>query len=354
LDGSADSPEESAPSGLPSPSGVGDLALLDDSPFAPYLPAIAELTSLPPQTAQEEAAIKARSDSLGEFIAQCMHDRGFEYFDAPWEVEREESVVFFPDGVDLIAVGTLPDEIDQVRRTGYGLVAPAGGVEIIEDNSPEAQANEDYRASLSAAAQAAYDLALNGQDFFEEPDSSIPAGCGALAIEAFPEVQATELSVYRQFWLEFGPLVLEMNQLVFDGVFQDQRLRSLSLDWYDCMVKAGYDQLTAGWHYTTDNINLNAGFDLALATKLDGQAGPSWYSVDGLIQIPDEERSLVGSPPEIAIAVADFECRQPLDYFDTHKAVQFELEQQFVDANSAALEGILDFYERYKTGDYDQ
>ncbi|MDR0594991.1 MAG: hypothetical protein LBG60_17440 [Bifidobacteriaceae bacterium] len=355
-DGAATSaaPTRVEPSSGPSSSGTETLEVLEDSPFSPYLPAITAIAKLPDYTEAQEAEIRERVAAQSEFIAECMRDRGFDYFGGEdWEPDDTSQETWFVAGEeDVIPVGRMPEGIERVRAEGYGLWGPAGGAQLVEGSESD-RANEEYRASLSAEAAAAYDLALGGQDYLEQPDLAIPAGCGALAIEAHPEADSGEISVRRQFWIEFGPLILGMNRLVLEDVFQDQRVRDLSLDWYDCMAKAGYGVLVEGWQYTTDNITLNAGADLAKATHPDGQVGEFWYRGLEMAQTPDSERSLVASSAEIAIAVADFECREPLDYFDTHKAVQLELEQRYVEENQAAFDGLLDFYERYRSGDLD-
>jgi hypothetical protein len=117
------------------------------------------------------------------------------------------------------------------------------------------------------------------------------------------------------------------------------------------MARAGYGALTEGRRYSIDTINLNAGWDLALTVHPDGEIGRYWYS-DGTVDVPEEERSLVGSDAEIAIAVADFECREPLDYFTVHREVQLELEQRYIDQNRASFDALMTFYDHYKSGDH--
>ncbi|MDR2566975.1 MAG: hypothetical protein LBC97_13165 [Bifidobacteriaceae bacterium] len=306
---------------------------------------------LPEYTAAQEARIREWERDREDSIAGCMRERGFDYFPGDWEPEEAgASMLFFVDGVDVIAVNGLPNDLARVRAEGYGLRAPAGGTESGGEALPGAQANEEYRESLSADSREAYDLAMGGQDVYEEPDPSALPGCLTLANERHPEPELGDLSVARQFWVDFGPLVLGMNRVALEDVFNDQRVRDLSLEWYSCMVKAGYSELAEGGYYSVDNIDLNAGYSLALATKADGEVGDSWYNF-GISDTPDDERSLVGSPAEIAIAVADFQCREPLNYFETHRAVQLELEQAYVDQNSAAFDKLTAFYDRYKAGD---
>jgi hypothetical protein len=349
-DGEASATSESSgerPVGATSP-GADQLEVLEDSPFAQYMPVIVELLSLPEYTSAQEAEIRARDTAISEFIAGCMRERGFDYFWDEWEPdEPSAAAVFFADGVDLIPVNRLPGSIDRVRAEGYGLQSPTGGSESGAETSGASLANEEYRSSLSVGSRSAYDLALTGQDYEKEPDPAIPPGCGALAIEEYPEVETTAPSTRQRFWAEFGPLVLGMNTVVLEDAFQDQRVRDLSLGWYDCMAEAGYDELTAGWRYSTENVTINAGVELAMTTLPDGETGWYWYDI-GSQDTPDGQRSLVGSEAEIAIAVADFECRQPLDYFGTHRAVQLELEQEYVDDNQAAFDGLLAVYESYR------
>jgi hypothetical protein len=51
-----------------------------------------------------------------------------------------------------------------------------------------------------------------------------------------------------------------------------------------------------------------------------------------------DQRSLVGSPAEAEIALADFDCRAETDYEARFAAIQLELEQEFVDQNRPRLE----------------
>ena len=49
-----------------------------------------------------------------------------------------------------------------------------------------------------------------------------------------------------------------------------------------------------------------------------------------------------GAAEERRVAVADFECRETTDWAARHRAVEIELQQEYVDAHLADLEALVD------------
>jgi hypothetical protein len=55
-------------------------------------------------------------------------------------------------------------------------------------------------------------------------------------------------------------------------------------------------------------------------------------------EVPFDQTWLIGSEAEIAVAVADFDCRQETDFMDTYVGRVRAMQQDLIDEYGAALE----------------
>jgi hypothetical protein len=105
------------------------------------------------------------------------------------------------------------------------------------------------------------------------------------------------------------------------------------------MVDAGVDVqgwwVASGRDERSDDAGPKGAFALAVATGADGVAADPGTPVE---RRDRDQESLVGSAPEIAIAVADFDCRAATDYVARLSAVQTERELEFVADHRAELD----------------
>jgi hypothetical protein len=83
--------------------------------------------------------------------------------------------------------------------------------------------------------------------------------------------------------------------------------------------------------------------DLAYFTNQDGEywdGGPDTPT-------PAEYSSLTGTPREIAIAVADFKCRQETDYVNRFLEIEREAQEEFIYAHKTELDEMVAVLEDY-------
>jgi hypothetical protein len=273
-----------------------------------------------------------------------MAREGFEYF--PEEYPRldlpDDSVSF--DG-DWMPVPALPGSRDEVERWGYGTHPPLTSytpADIQEQlaKAPSSQANSDYFAGLSPKAQKKYTEAYQGSEepLYNMAGVDLYAGCSGQAFKAFPE-PGSEEPQYR-FDAEFGELVHFIGGLA-SLVFEDKRISGLAREWNDCMLNAGVD---VSGEIVADMVggdglyaNPRSAWYLAMRTGEDGSVG---LGGQGFFEdsLPLDQRSLIGSGPEVRIALADFDCRVETDYVGRFEEIQLSLEQRFVDENRARLD----------------
>ncbi|MDR2373225.1 MAG: hypothetical protein LBD77_03830 [Bifidobacteriaceae bacterium] len=265
-------------------------------------------------------------------LAKCMKAEGFEYTPRQWvDYEAYTPQGTFSDG-DLLWLPWLPETREQVAARGYGKGDPemiSAGAE--QDVDP---VNYAYKQSLSADALAAYD--------------SASAECVA-RIEPVLEdrIPSAPAQPNQDFSWQFGELVAAMDQLNWPGVSETAEARLLNGEYSDCMSKAGYD-LDSGAEFGPAEVTPWAAEAMARRTKADGSLGESWFnqpvSLGGPLP-PEEERSLLGAPGEIAIALADFDCRATTDYEARLLAVYLRLETEFVEQHKTELEAMKAFVE---------
>jgi hypothetical protein len=107
------------------------------------------------------------------------------------------------------------------------------------------------------------------------------------------------------------------------------------------MTEAGIDLSGEAAEPGTGGIpypNPMSALTLAMRTAPDGTVGPGSGGVFWDTDAPANQRSLVGSPAEAKIAVADYDCRVETDFEMRFLGVHLELEQIFVDQHRAQLD----------------
>jgi hypothetical protein len=266
-----------------------------------------------------------------------MLERGFTYYPEPWEdmPDTFETNRPFAEG-DRLWLPTLPTTREEVEAEGYGIQAP---LEVRMFSEETLTPNESYRDSLSPAAQELYDLALYGPDPYAPVDPNATAGC--LELTMGPEQELT-ITAKTMFWSQYSELVLAMTELAGANIYSDPRIVEINHQWATCMKNKGYD-LASGALASPDDIDPWDAWQLARHTLPDGTLGESWYTNPPYQLTPPEERSLSGSPAELAIALDDFDCRTSVDYMSIFYGVQWELEAAFVEEHQDQLTEMMEF-----------
>jgi hypothetical protein len=303
-----------------------------------------------------------------KWIASCMKDKGFEYY--PKAVEPPaEGASNDQAGDRKLWVPWMPDDLAEVERYGYGYsqgIGPSDTAAAPEtDDQPDR--NADYVSSLSHSAQEEYQIALMGRELADwfaqgaDPGAPLPAqgGCmlGASEAHPYPWAQVAEESPITLY----EDLIDRMRDEGGDpyaqitpgdrpaaGTFlRRQEVDALDTEWRECFERDFPEpegSRIAGAP-TSDADGPTGAWSMAFNTNQDGE----WWT--GLPdKIPLEYASLTGTPREIAIAVADFKCRQETDYIQRFLTLQREAQEEFVAKHKSELDQMVAALEDYLGG----
>ena len=232
---------------------------------------------------------------MEQIVATCMKEQGFEY---------TPSTIGMPD---TSARGTaLTPTREWTAEHGYGEVEAAFQA---PGSKPDEDANTEYFASLSQAQQAAYSTALNGKDA-DNPDglSWQDKGCqGKASHEVSPNAGTTPPPIYDDA------------QEFRNGLQHSPEVAAIDQDWAACMADAGYpDQ-------TQRSLARNVG-----AASTYAAAHPDATSDDpGVVELKKDE---------IALALADWDCADTIDYDARLVKTLASLEKDYIAEHKAELE----------------
>ena len=227
----------------------------------------------------EEASITYNAQLLleSEILAECMATHGFEYIPGIWEDRGS-------DDFDWDALTVQVDSREFAATYGFGIAVDWSGIRrpltVISGPDP----NVEIFESLSPAAQAEYWQTKQGI-------------CAPLAWE--------EVFLLPQTG-EFSGLADEVNRLTVT-IDSDPRVSALNQQWATCMENEGFNDFWAPGIHLRRQLSFENDGDLTV------------------------ER-------ELAIAVADWDCRESLDYDSTRWMIRNQLQYEFVDRHAAELE----------------
>lgn len=265
---------------------------------------------------------------MENLVAECMVDAGFEY--VPQDVSSSLTIV---DTDDLEDQNTE----EWVTKNGYGMYSDGETDEGDQDEEEPVDEwvdpNADYVASLSESAQAAFNEALNGPDVWadmtdEEMETYVwtweDGGCyGWASNEVYPDATGTNA--------EFEPLFEAMNTM-YEAQLNDPEIKKLQSEWSSCMADAGYPGLA-----TPDDAQ-NAVMDKynALWEDLGEPENPD--DPDAVWPEPSTEDRKAAKQNDIETALADFRCKDSVDWTEREQKVTFALEEQFIKDHQAELD----------------
>lgn len=309
--------------GLPGAGASGELSY-EDSPLNEFFSAV--------YGGFDDGEWTERQNQIEELIASCMVAEGFEY--VPYDYSDDGGMIAFgPDEDDGPEWGTRA----YVEQYGFGYStyyddAHFGDVVADDDFFDDGlwhDPNSDYLNSLSDAELDAYYEALDGpQPDWENMTEDemldyvyVQGGCRGEA--------ETELGgdPYQGLWEneQFNQIMERMDSIYLELEFHPE-IAALEPAWADCIADAGYPEFSARsdvWEAVDQRV-------MELWDTADPQTGA--YDPELLAEVQEFE---------IALAVADFDCAEEVDYDQTQLRVQFELEQRFIDENRAALDELV-------------
>lgn len=267
----------------------------------------------------QEFYTKQQAD-IENLVAECMAAEGFEY------IPQDNS------GMISVSSDDFEDQNTEewVAKNGYGMTTME-----TEESDPDAEPtdewvdpNADYVATLSENEATAFYEALYGapnMDLTEEEMEEYvynweDGGCQGSAQH---EISGDADDIYND--PKFEDINEAMSEL-YTTAQSDPRVTEVSAQWADCMADAGYTEFT-----TPEDAFMSINDAQNELYNWEDQTAEEFTE-------PSSEDLAELRKLEIATAVADFACKQKVDWDKTTQKVQFELEETFVKDHKAELD----------------
>ncbi len=306
--------------GSPAPS-TSDAT--SSSPLEEYLGAIYGGGGTPEE---QQARLAEEQKKREEVVASCMKEKGFEY-----TPDLQGAISSLSAGDDV----WNPDDREWVSQWGYGAVDSPGRDEQGDPTTTWVDPNADYLDTLSESEKTAFTEALWGRGSTDtstgastaEGSDEAPvwdwktAGCqGAAQHEVSGENPLTTD--------EFAPLLAAINELwqqasTYPGMPEADR------DWVACMDDAGYPGFTSQPD-AAQSIHSEVS-ELWNAQGAGSSAEPGEPDPAALAEVKEKE---------IALALADLDCREKTDYSARADKARRDAESAFVTAHKAELDAL--------------
>ena len=300
-----------------------------------------------PTTFEEAQADHERQHFLREeFLASCMARQGFAYYisapgtrlaNAPHIIAGTSDTYLMPGSREWaqeygFGVSTHPVEL----RDTLSIISVPGWV----------SANQEMLESLSPLEAQAWTFAFEGVGFLNiigvegHSAQNQMLGCYGEYLEvAHAEMELTD---------QFIALADEVNQLRFQ-IAADPRVRQLDESWMQCMAERGY----SGWSWNSPRALHNWHLD-------------EWYLLHGGSHEVSHNRNWVESQDtsltpsaisissfrelEINLALADWDCRNLLQYDEIHQSIDFDIQNRFMVRHGPELEAWAQYVETRRAG----
>ncbi|MEE6273175.1 hypothetical protein V2J56_07430, partial [Georgenia sp. MJ206] len=221
------------------------------------------------------------------------------------------------------------------EQFGYGITTNPWGDDV-DEVAPEEEfvdPNAKYVEAMSASEQEAFYVALYGDQVFSEEEMEGEVeydweqnGCQGRAQHEVQDVGTSDPAIVS--------LEQEMNSL-WERTAEDPRVAEADAAWAECMAGEGFTGIA-----TADDAQMRIIDESnAVYEEAYGEDGGDLTEDDYLaIEAKIEERLAAITEEEIRTAVADWDCRDSVDYEATLMKVSHELQQEFVDTHRDELE----------------
>ena len=271
---------------------------------------------------QDEDFYTKQQADIENLVAECMAAEGFEY------IPQDNSSMVSMSSDDFADQNTE----EWVAKNGYGMTTSMDADESDPDAEPTTDEwvdpNADYVATLSEnEATAFYEVLYGAPDMDlteEEMEDYVynweDGGCQGAAQH---EVSGETDDIYND--PKFEDLNEAMSEL-YTTAQSDPRVTEASAQWADCMADAGYTEFT-----TPEDAFMSINDAQNELYNWEDQTAEEFTE-------PSSEDLAELRKLEIATAVADFACKQKVDWDKTTQKVQFELEETFVKDHKAELD----------------
>ena len=252
------------------------------------------------------------------YIAQCMLEQGFEYIPGLWSINFEYN--------DWSALPAPWDSRELAEMYGFQIVTDVLGRysrRIIRDSAPDP--NDAIRARMSPTERQAYDDALFGiMDC-----TGIPEGQPCDMVQPGCRTQAW---AYIYVWAPDG--FESLNDEVSNWwltIGSHPRIQELNTGWAACMVNSGFPEFSD-------------------PREVAWELRQEWWDIDTVDHwsgMATREQIEAFTAREIAVALADWDCRDLLNYDDERQVIEFDIQQEFLDRHQAEFDAwALQFAER--------
>lgn len=281
-----------------------------DSPLSQYLGSIWG-SSLSDE--EQQAKFQEQQKRVEELVAECMSKEGFEYI-------PNTSNMTFSTGSD---VEWKPEEREWVSQYGYGMVnSPMSNTPPDQGDSYQ-DPNSDYVSTLSESEQSAFYAALYGT----------------------PQTEATEGegTTYEYKWEEAGCQGAAQHEVNGESVFESDEFAAINKainDFYSGMQSSPeYAALDATWaSCMADSGHSGFAAQQDAQTSISDELNEYYNSQTGYVENDPKLKEL--GEREIALALADLDCREKTNYRSEQTKIQFALEEKFIADHKAELDAM--------------
>lgn len=276
----------------------------------------------------DEAEGQRQQVEMENLVAECMVDAGFEYIPQDYS---SSFTAFDPEDAED------QNTEEWVTKNGYGMYYDAETEEGDEGEEGPVDEwvdpNADYVASLSESAQVAFYEALNGPDVWSDMTEEEmetyewnweDGGCyGWASNEVYPESGGTDA--------EFEPLFDAFEEM-YESQMNAPELKTLHSEWSSCMADAGYTG------FATPDDAQTAVMDEYNALYEDLGEPENPEDPNAVWPEPSTEDRKAAKQNDIETALADFRCKESVDWTEREQKVTFAIEEQFIKDHQAELE----------------
>lgn len=263
-----------------------------------------------------DAYYDAMDREVEEAVAACMAEQGFDY------VPQQSANYAYVD-TEYTELGPMA----WAEKYGFGLTTQ-------QDNQPvaaPADPNDELLDAMSEAERQAWLAALWGEasEGEERTDGAsgeaTDRGCRGEAEEVVLATAGDEnpwVSVLED--PQYSELLTQINEIGM-GLENHPGIDALNAEWAECMSERGYPGLTSG----ADAQQLVSAEISLVDPNSDGMVDD--VALADLTELQEFE---------IAVATTNITCLQEVDFEDRFTAIQFDLEQAFIDENRTELDAL--------------
>lgn len=300
---------ETTPSPTTTPPTDQDTLTFADSPLGKIWSTGSQALS---DEDQRQAGM-AQDREIQEAMARCMAHEGFEYTPIDftgtyaWELPR------VPE----------PGDREYAERYGYGI---STWDLIPRDDAEWPDPYEDARAAVDESERDAWTEAFWGTDLgpdaTDEERANAKPGCYHLAHE---EVLGQEppadpwQAVYADPQFDALFLGAEGVSLTVDA---SPEMTALHQAWFDCMARVGFP-------------------GLATSLEAEEQIQAEWDALQSGGDEPTAAQVADLREREIAMATAELDCQDEVDFEQTRLRIQFDAEQEYIDTHRDEFDAMI-------------